>query len=277
MTIEESKSDTIPAVSIQSRRIRSDIRRQGILSRNTSKSTLVAQLKYRNYVQETQILELKSRLDQVITSLKCSICYETMYAPTTLPCGHSYCMVCLTDYRRISSAPGPGKCPNCRTCFFMSFLMPLLINVHMQDLVIGTKSLEFYEDLGMAQMWQKVIRRPTRIHSTLFVWPESSLDLLYVICFLATLGERDHPNAIVDLDIWKEAQSKFLQILPDCSFTIHRKTDMVLSTTPDQVSIDIYCRLPNFPLVLKASSKTREVPKVTNSDILSMFLISTKY
>jgi len=266
MTIQESKTG---------RRIRSEIRRQGILSNNPSKSTLVAQLKYRNAVQETQLVDLKYRLDQVETSLKCSICYEIMYAPTSLHCGHSYCTSCIVDTRRF--APLPGKCPICRECFFTSYGVPLQINVNMQNLIISTKSLKFYEDLGMAQMWQKVVRRPTRLHNSAFMWPESTLDLLQVICFLATLGERDHPNAIVDLDLWKDVQAKFLQILPDCSLIIHRKTDVVLSSIPDQISIDIFCRLPNFPLILKVYAKQHQVPKVTNSDILSMFLISTKY
>lgn len=264
------------------RQTRSDHRRQGILARDLySKSTLVAELKYRNSVQEKQLIEIKSRIEQVESTLKCSICYEIMYAPTTLPCGHSYCMICINDTRRFTSLP--SKCPTCREPFTMSYA----VNVQLQNLIIVSKSLNleqdscrsltFYEELGLAQMWQRVTRRPTRLHSPAFIWPTSTLDLLQVICFLTTLGVRDHPNAIVDLDLWKDVQAKFLQILPDCSLTIHRKTDMVLSSIPDQISIDIFCRLPNFPLVLKAFSTSRHIPQVTNSDILTMFFISTKY
>ena len=177
------------------RQTRSDHRRQGILARDLySKSTLVAELKYRNSVQEKQLVEIKSRFEQIQSTLKCSICYEVMYAPTTLPCGHSYCMICINDTRRFTSLP--SKCPTCREPFTMSHA----INVQLQNLIIVSKNLTFYEELGLAQMWQRVTRRPTRLHSPAFMWPTITLDLLQVICFLTTLGVRDHPNAIVDLD-----------------------------------------------------------------------------
>ncbi|XP_071342467.1 tripartite motif-containing protein 16-like protein isoform X2 [Trachinotus anak] len=44
----------------------------------------------------------------------CSICLEILRDPVTIPCGHSYCMSCLTGYWDRQPACG---CPTCRATF----------------------------------------------------------------------------------------------------------------------------------------------------------------
>uniref|UniRef100_A0A3B5AXR1 RING-type domain-containing protein n=1 Tax=Stegastes partitus TaxID=144197 RepID=A0A3B5AXR1_9TELE len=41
----------------------------------------------------------------------CSICLELLRDPVTIPCGHSYCMSCLTKYW---DRQGVCNCPQCR-------------------------------------------------------------------------------------------------------------------------------------------------------------------
>ncbi|XP_047669741.1 tripartite motif-containing protein 16 isoform X2 [Tachysurus fulvidraco] len=48
----------------------------------------------------------------------CPVCLDLPHEPVTIPCGHSYCMACITDYwdseRRKS---GSCSCPECRQTF----------------------------------------------------------------------------------------------------------------------------------------------------------------
>jgi len=42
----------------------------------------------------------------------CDLCTGVFKEPVTLPCGHSYCRQCLTDWRPpLSGRPCPERCP----------------------------------------------------------------------------------------------------------------------------------------------------------------------
>ncbi|XP_022533666.2 E3 ubiquitin-protein ligase TRIM47-like [Astyanax mexicanus] len=50
---------------------------------------------------------------------KCPVCLDLMRTPVTIPCGHSYCMLCISRCwdKKDSSAGGPQACPQCRHKF----------------------------------------------------------------------------------------------------------------------------------------------------------------
>ncbi|XP_008409825.1 tripartite motif-containing protein 16-like [Poecilia reticulata] len=50
-------------------------------------------------------------------SLYCSVCLEAMKKPVTLPCGHSYCMDCVSNYWDLEGQKGVCSCPQCRHTF----------------------------------------------------------------------------------------------------------------------------------------------------------------
>lgn len=47
----------------------------------------------------------------------CSICLDVLRDPVTIPCGHSYCSVCIQDYWDQDDYLGAFVCPQCRQNF----------------------------------------------------------------------------------------------------------------------------------------------------------------
>ncbi|XP_033960880.1 tripartite motif-containing protein 16-like protein [Pseudochaenichthys georgianus] len=52
-----------------------------------------------------------------LDSISCSICLDVMKDPVTIPCGHSYCMGCITNYWDGETQNKKESCPQCRKAF----------------------------------------------------------------------------------------------------------------------------------------------------------------
>ena len=59
---------------------------------------------------------------QMEALLECSICMETLNEPRTLPCFHSFCKHCLTNFvatQKEAVKKEVFECPVCRTKFYV--------------------------------------------------------------------------------------------------------------------------------------------------------------
>ncbi|KAL0198902.1 hypothetical protein M9458_007447, partial [Cirrhinus mrigala] len=49
--------------------------------------------------------------------LSCPVCLDLLKTPVTIPCGHSYCMSCISDYWDQDDQKGIYTCPLCQQTF----------------------------------------------------------------------------------------------------------------------------------------------------------------
>ncbi|XP_056308643.1 E3 ubiquitin/ISG15 ligase TRIM25-like [Danio aesculapii] len=59
----------------------------------------------------------ESSSSECVDQFSCSVCLDPLKEPVTIPCGHSYCMSCMTDCWSLKEQGPPYRCPQCRESF----------------------------------------------------------------------------------------------------------------------------------------------------------------
>merc|ERR1711925_56555 len=65
--------------------------------------------------KESRLLKLEEKLGKLMEEGECALCLQVMEDPIQIPCGHTFCQLCLDDY--VLSERNDAKCPECRTVF----------------------------------------------------------------------------------------------------------------------------------------------------------------
>ncbi|KAL4852999.1 E3 ubiquitin-protein ligase [Chlorella vulgaris] len=81
---------------------------------------------------------------------ECPVCFEYFTEPSTLPCGHTFCMACIQ--RWLGNARNQRRCPLCKTT--VPYGHELRVNILLRDLV---QTLQEHEEQEERQQQQQCL------------------------------------------------------------------------------------------------------------------------
>ncbi|XP_028830129.1 E3 ubiquitin-protein ligase TRIM69 [Denticeps clupeoides] len=137
----------------------------------------------------------KSSVQRLSRDLTCSICLDLFKQPVSLPCDHTFCKACISNYwagPRGQGQGGAGSCPQCRKVFSGQTYRPNRIVANIVESYC--QGLEEQDDLhvdrGIGGAHATPTPRCSRHREELKLYCEEDQELVCLVCGLS----QDHRN-----------------------------------------------------------------------------------
>lgn len=185
---------------------------------------------------QMKLAAIETKLESLQEITKCIICYESMYRPTTLPCGHTACSACclnIITYLPIGTQPNVArKCALCRSPYLSAFTFGL--NDKVREMIITLHGEEAYITRGIQQMDDQISFIHIQPHELSL--PPNMTRFLKIIAYLLSKYVLAFYTAEEVIKAWKMIIDYFNLYLPNWSvFT----TDNILFHSARQLKLNI--------------------------------------
>ena len=124
-------------------------------------------------------------IDNLVTIMECSVCYESYNhntkVPKSLPCGHSYCMECLTGL--YNNSLSSISCPTCRRKATFKNVEDIPINYALKNMIADDSSTQSSDDQIKCSLHQDKIAHMACLNCEVTLCDN---------CMIASFKSQDH-------------------------------------------------------------------------------------
>lgn len=229
-----------------------------------------SQLQLKEITNITQQLEdVKTQLEAIQEVTKCIICYEAMYRPTTLPCGHTACTACCLNVITYLPIGTPlnivRKCALCRTAYLPGFNFSL--NDKLRDVITTLHGEEEYITRGIQQMDEQMSFIQIQPHN--LSMPANTTRFLKIVAYLLNKYILAFYTGEEVIKGWSLIIQYFNTCLPNWSvFT----TDNILFHGPRHLKLNVLEDPRSLKSIIVGFPEGNLVyPNITDQKLLDMF------
>ncbi|XP_058613037.1 E3 ubiquitin-protein ligase TRIM65-like [Onychostoma macrolepis] len=159
----------------------------------------------------------------------CSVCLDLLKNPVTIPCGHSYCMSCITRCWNQEDQKGIYSCPQCRQTFsprpaicknvVFAEMVEKLKKTKLETAVPAGASFDRHEEFRSSKP-NKVINATGRVQQMICPQHHKQLEIYCrtdqnYICYLCAVHKHKHHNTVTAIDERTEKQKHLEQTQRD--------------------------------------------------------------
>ncbi len=162
----------------------------------------------------------------------CPVCLDLLKNPVTIPCGHSYCMSCITGCWHQENQRGVYSCPQCRQTFsprpalcknvVFAEMVEKLKQTKLETAVPAGVSCDRHEEMYLGKP-QKGINATGRVQQMICPQHHKQMEIFCrtdqnYICYLCAVYKHKHHNTVTAIDERREKQVNTKITLLRCYF-----------------------------------------------------------